>query len=68
MAIVILNGEKENLEAELKIIELIKKNEFNPDVVTVSVNGEILRREEFETHPVKDGDTVDILMFMGGGR
>jgi len=68
VAIVILNGEKENLEAELKIIELIKKNEFNPDVVTVSVNGEILRREEFETHPVKDGDTVDILMFMGGGR
>jgi sulfur carrier protein len=39
-----------------------------PDYVTVELNGNILEREEFATTPVKNGDAVEFLYFMGGGR
>jgi len=36
--------------------------------VTVEFNGEVLDRTEHETTPVADGDTIEFLYFMGGGR
>lgn len=38
------------------------------EYVTVELNGEILDRGDFEGATVKDGDTVEFLYFMGGGR
>jgi sulfur carrier protein len=32
------------------------------------LNGEILRRSEFDNTSVADGDVVEFLYFMGGGR
>ena len=39
-----------------------------PDYVTVELNGEILEREDYATTTVKNGDAVEFLYFMGGGR
>jgi sulfur carrier protein len=40
-----------------------------PDFVTVELNGEILElREVFPTTIVQEGDRVEFLYFMGGGR
>ena len=36
--------------------------------VTVELNGEILERDAFETTPVNEGDVLEFLYFMGGGR
>jgi sulfur carrier protein len=36
--------------------------------VTVELNGEILDRSAYETTPVKEGDAIEFLYFMGGGR
>jgi sulfur carrier protein len=38
-----------------------------PLYVTVSVNDEFIKREEFETTFLKDNDSVEFLYFMGGG-
>ena len=46
--------------AELKVSD--------PLYVTVELNGEILDRANFGATHVKDGDTVEFLYFMGGGR
>jgi sulfur carrier protein len=35
--------------------------------VTVELNGEILDRPAYETTPVKEGDIIEFLYFMGGG-
>jgi sulfur carrier protein len=35
--------------------------------VTVELNGEILDRAAYETTPVKEGDSIEFLYFMGGG-
>jgi len=65
---IILNGEKESIEREYSITELVQKFELNPDTVTVSLNGNILTRDDFDNTIVKDGDSVDVLLFMGGGE
>ncbi|HEY3347046.1 MAG TPA: sulfur carrier protein ThiS [Nitrospirota bacterium] len=36
--------------------------------VTVELNGQILDRENFGNTAVNNGDTVEFLYFMGGGR
>lgn len=38
------------------------------EYVTVELNGDILDRGDFDGATVKDGDTVEFLYFMGGGR
>lgn len=38
-----------------------------PLYVTVSVNDEFVRSEDFETRELADGDEVEFLYFMGGG-
>jgi sulfur carrier protein len=36
-------------------------------MVTVELNGSILRRDDFASIKVKKGDAVEFLYFMGGG-
>ncbi len=39
-----------------------------PDMVSVQLNGEFVNKEDYESKEVKEGDEVDFLYFMGGGR
>ena len=39
-----------------------------PQYVTVSVNEEFIDQDDFDSHVLKDGDEVEFLYFMGGGR
>ncbi|MGF7185081.1 sulfur carrier protein [Desulfitispora alkaliphila] len=64
---IILNGKKEEIKAGLNVNELLQALELKPEVVTVCVNGEVLKRENFKKVTFSEGDEVDILMFMGGG-
>lgn len=50
--------------AQLIIAEKVE----NPEYVTVTVNEEFIKSEEFETTVLKDNDSVEFLYFMGGGR
>ncbi|TGU72564.1 sulfur carrier protein ThiS [Geomonas terrae] len=38
------------------------------EYVTVELNGDIMDRAQFDGTTVKDGDNVEFLYFMGGGR
>ncbi|HEX3045875.1 MAG TPA: sulfur carrier protein ThiS [Bacillota bacterium] len=65
----VISGKSEivNLK-ENTVLELLKvKNVEMPEMVSVELNGEILRQAEYGTTPVKEGDQVEFLYFMGGG-
>jgi sulfur carrier protein len=52
----------------LTITELLVHQKVKmPDMVSVQVNGTILKREDFSKTPVRENDSVDFLYFMGGG-
>jgi len=39
-----------------------------PDMVSVQLNGEFVPRDRFAATVFQDGDEIDFLYFMGGGR
>ena len=67
---VTINGETASLDStRLTVVELLKLKDVEmPDMVSVQVNGDILDREKFPTTQLADGDEVEFLYFMGGGR
>lgn len=68
MAILKVNGEKQEVALPITVSGLIKQNNVaEPEMVSVQVNEEFVEREDFDTKTLNDGDTVDFLYFMGGG-
>jgi sulfur carrier protein len=56
-------------ETTLSIIQLLETLQVEQrEYVTVELNGDILDRGDFDGATVKNGDTVEFLYFMGGGR
>jgi sulfur carrier protein len=65
---IIINGKETVLENEVSIKELLEKEYVEmQEYVTVQVNEDIISRDNYETHIIKDGDTVEFLYYMGGG-
>ncbi len=68
MAKIQVNGNEQEVEVPISLIELIKKNDVaQPEMVSIQVNGEFLPRENFNSTLIYEGDEVDFLYFMGGG-
>ncbi|MBR1533478.1 MAG: sulfur carrier protein ThiS [Ruminococcus sp.] len=67
--IITVAGEKKEYRDGITVRELIvAENVETPDYVSVSVNDEFVDSGAFESTALKDGDTVEFLYFMGGGR
>jgi len=65
----IVNGKNTDITDALTVSELLTKEDVEmPEMVSVELNGQILRRSEFETKKLKDCDKVEFLYFMGGGK
>jgi len=64
----IINGKEIDLSEDLTVSGLLIEQKVKmPDVVSVELNGQILRRHEFENTLLNEGDIVEFLYFMGGG-
>lgn len=62
-------GERKEFDEGLTVAKLIElENVETPEYVTVSVNEDFIGIDTFESHILKDGDDVEFLYFMGGGR
>lgn len=69
MAKIIVNGETQEVQLPLTLTALIKQNDVQqPEMVSVQVNEDFVDRSEWDGIQIKEGDTVDFLYFMGGGR
>ena len=61
-------GNRKEYDEGLTVSKLIEvENVENPLYVTVTINDDFLKSDEFETTVLKDGDVVEFLYFMGGG-
>jgi len=63
-----LNGEPFELEQPLSVDDLLQRLEIDARRVAVEHNLTILKRHAFATTLVGDGDRVEIVNFVGGGR
>ena len=64
----VVNGKKIDTADGLTISKLlVEENVKMPEMVSVELNGKILKRSEFETTTLNDNDQVEFLYYMGGG-
>jgi len=64
----VINGKETNITDDLTVSELlVQENVQMPDMVSVELNGQILKRTKFEETLLKNNDKVEFLYFMGGG-
>ena len=65
----IINGKEGDLAEGLTISQLLIAQEVKmPEMVSVELNGQILKRSQFENTALDEGDKVEFLYFMGGGN
>ncbi|MCZ6802198.1 MAG: sulfur carrier protein ThiS [Nitrospirae bacterium] len=62
-----INGKPEELEGST-IMEILKTKDIDPHMVAVELNTQIVERDQLEATPVKDGDKLEFLFYMGGGQ
>ena len=64
-----VNGKEQELDNSLSISGLIKLNNvLQPDMVSIQLNGNFVTRENYENTLLNQGDEIDFLYFMGGGK
>ncbi|GAP45026.1 thiamine biosynthesis protein ThiS [Lentimicrobium saccharophilum] len=65
---IILNNKSETFDKEqLTISELLAVKNFTFKMLVVKINGELVRRHEFDKSTVRDGDDVMVLHLVSGG-
>ena len=67
--VITVAGDKKEVKDAITVEELIVQEDVEtPQYVTVSVNDDFIDKAAFETYALKEGDSVEFLYFMGGGR
>ena len=62
-----LNGEGFELEQPVSVVELLTRLDIDPRRVAIEHNLAIIKRHTFSDVIIGDGDTVEIVNFVGGG-
>jgi thiamine biosynthesis protein ThiS len=63
----IINGEDREFSSISTLADLIAQLEMKPDRVAVELNRELAPRDRWTTTPIRDGDKLEIVHFVGGG-
>lgn len=62
-----LNGKDRDVDAGHSVRSLLESLELHPSLVVVELNKEILARDAYGETPVREGDTLELVHFVGGG-
>ncbi len=65
--IIKLNGDPYEVGGPLTVGGLLAKLDIDPRRVAVEHNLVVLKRAAFDDTPVRDGDQIEIVNFVGGG-
>ena len=62
-----INGQSKEYSLPLTIVQLLHQLELTPARVVVELNREILTADKLADTELKDGDTLELIQFVGGG-
>ncbi|KYC42606.1 thiamine biosynthesis protein ThiS [Scytonema hofmannii PCC 7110] len=62
-----VNGENRNCLSQTALPDLLQQLGFNPRLVAVEYNGEILHRQFWSETRMKEGDRIEVVTIVGGG-
>lgn len=62
-----LNGSISEIQDGTTIAGLLQNLQIEPKSVAVEVNLEIIKKHNYQKRVLKDGDSIEIVNFVGGG-
>jgi len=62
-----INGKPEEFQGSV-VMDLLKSRGIDPQMVAVELNDAMIERDHLATTSIKEGDRVEFLFYMGGGR
>jgi sulfur carrier protein len=62
-----VNGETRNCLSQTLLPDLLQQLGFNPRLIAVEYNGEILHRQFWSQTQIQPGDRLEIVTIVGGG-
>ena len=62
-----VNGEAHTCPANLSLPALLELLKFNPRLIALEYNGEILHRQYWESTIIQDSDRLEVVTIVGGG-
>ena len=64
---VLVNGEHKEVAEDAAVSDLIAALGLNPERLAVELNHRIIRRADWPSTTIHEGDKVEIVHFVGGG-
>ncbi|MDI3528139.1 MAG: sulfur carrier protein [Tenuifilum sp.] len=67
---IILNNQAEHLEtnkATITVSELLAIKNFTFKMLVVKINGKLVKKDEYATATIQDGDNVQVIHLISGG-
>ena len=64
---VTINGNQTTLSTDLTVAEYLEQNNYPTNRIVVELNEEILPKYLYSETRLKDGDSMEIVTFVGGG-
>ena len=64
---IFLNGERREISETIKIDELLEIFSLPSQRVAIELNNVVVRRTDWPTTDVNDGDKLEVVHFVGGG-
>jgi len=65
----VINGKETDSRDGLTVAELLVEHKVKiPEMISVEVNGRIIRRTTFDSTVLEEADRIEFLYFMGGGK
>jgi thiamine biosynthesis protein ThiS len=65
---IVVNGNQTEIAQGTAIIDLVKAFELSTERVAVELNKRIVRRADWVSTIISEGDKVEIVHFVGGGE
>ena len=65
---IIVNGKEINLTEDTTVAEYLEQNQYQVKRIAVELNGDILPKYSYSDTMLKDGDRLEVVTFVGGGK
>jgi sulfur carrier protein len=64
---IICNGETKEIVPNTTLVSFIRNMDLNPDTVLAECDGKIIKRDEYDTLVLQEGNILELIRFVGGG-
>ena len=61
------NGETREITSNTTLVSFIRSLDLNPDTIVAECDGRIVRRTEYDTMVLAEGNVLELIRFVGGG-